>query len=81
MENNVVVALAEGLQCSGLATLRFNFRGVGSSQESYDEGRGEREDARAALRFLAEQVGAASHTGPSPSPSPRGRGEDREPET
>lgn len=57
MDNNVIVALAEGLARRGMATLRFNFRGVGASQGGFDEGRGEREDARSAVRFLAAQPG------------------------
>jgi alpha/beta superfamily hydrolase len=58
MHNTVVAALAHGLQRAGLATLRFNFRGVGGSQGSYDDGRGEQDDARAALRCLAERLRA-----------------------
>ena len=53
MENNVVAALADGLATRGMATLRFNFRGVSRSHGAFDEGRGEREDARAAVQFLA----------------------------
>ncbi len=32
MDNNVVRALAEGLACRGLATLRFDYHGVGRSE-------------------------------------------------
>jgi alpha/beta superfamily hydrolase len=39
----------------GGAALRFNFRGVGRSAGSYDAGRGEAEDARAALAWLARE--------------------------
>lgn len=35
-----------------LPALRFNFRGVGASAGSWDEGRGETEDLVAAVRFL-----------------------------
>jgi hypothetical protein len=38
----------------GWTTLRFNFRGVGRSQGEYDEGVGEQEDVRAAVRYLKE---------------------------
>ena len=37
---------------AGLSALRFNFRGVGKSTGSYDEGSGEREDAASALDWL-----------------------------
>jgi len=53
MENNVVVALCRALAEGGLAALRFNFRGVGGSSGAYGGGLGERQDARAALDFLA----------------------------
>jgi hypothetical protein len=57
MDNNVVVVCARRLQRVGVATLRFNFRGVGASEGSYDNGRGEAEDARAAVRALADRTG------------------------
>jgi uncharacterized protein len=53
MNNNVVYRLAKALVDGGVATLRFNFRGVGASSGSYAEGVGEEDDARAALDFLA----------------------------
>ncbi|MEE9284179.1 MAG: alpha/beta hydrolase, partial [Dehalococcoidia bacterium] len=31
MSNNIVMAMAQGLNGRGIATLRFNFRGVGAS--------------------------------------------------
>jgi alpha/beta superfamily hydrolase len=55
MHNNVVESLVHAYQQAGYATLRFNFRGVGSSQGKYDHGQGEREDVKAALHYLAEQ--------------------------
>jgi uncharacterized protein len=48
MENPVVRA-AEVARQRGLLTLRFNFRGVGGSAGSYDQGRGELSDAMAAV--------------------------------
>lgn len=39
----------------GLAALRFNFRGVGASDGTYDEGRGETEDLVAAGRWVRER--------------------------
>lgn len=52
MNNNVCYHAALGLAETGRATLRFNFRGVGASGGSYDEGRGEQDDLRAALAWL-----------------------------
>jgi alpha/beta superfamily hydrolase len=53
MHNKVVFRAAAALNDAGLDTLRFNFRGVGQSTGTHDEGRGEIEDARDALSFLA----------------------------
>jgi uncharacterized protein len=39
------------------ATLRFNFRGVGRSQGEHSGGRGEADDAAAAARFMAAELG------------------------
>ena len=55
MHNNVVEALVHAYQQADYATLRFNFRGVGSSQGKYDDGQGEQEDVKAALHYLGEQ--------------------------
>ena len=44
--------VARALALPGASVLRFNFRGVGASSGAWDEGRGELEDARAALAFL-----------------------------
>lgn len=55
MHNKVVFRAAKALQESGFETLRFNFRGVGASTGQFDEGRGEEEDARAALDYLLDQ--------------------------
>jgi hypothetical protein len=49
MLNKVVYTLARAFQELGLATLRFNYRGVGASAGSYDNGRGETEDALAVI--------------------------------
>ena len=53
MDNKVVYTVARALQTSGIATLRFNFRGVGASQGTYDEGAGETRDAAAVADFGA----------------------------
>ena len=41
--------LCRALDDSGIATLRFNFRGVGGSDGSFDKGNGEQEDLKAAM--------------------------------
>ena len=58
MRSIVIGALFAGLPAAGVAALRFNFRGVGTSEGAHDEGRGERLDVVAALDALAEVVGA-----------------------
>lgn len=54
MHNKVVFRAASALNDAGLITLRINFRGVGQSTGEHDEGKGELEDVRAGLRYLAE---------------------------
>ena len=55
MHNNVVSALAHAFQKENIATLRFNFRGVGRSEGSHDEGEAEREDVKAAVTALLDR--------------------------
>jgi alpha/beta superfamily hydrolase len=52
MHNKVVFRAAAALNDAGLVALRLNFRGVGQSTGEHDEGRGERDDARAGLDYL-----------------------------
>ncbi len=49
MDNKVVWTVARALEALGIATMRFNFRGVGASAGSYDGGDGETEDAAAVM--------------------------------
>jgi alpha/beta superfamily hydrolase len=58
MNTKAVHRAAQGLNDAGLVTLRFNFRGVGISTGSYDEGHGEKEDLRAALDWLERRYPA-----------------------
>jgi uncharacterized protein len=55
MHNKVVYQAAKALHEVGLPVLRFNFRGAGLSEGQYDKGRGEQDDVRAALNYLAQQ--------------------------
>ena len=57
MYNNVVSVICQALGQESIATLRFNFRGVGQSEGNHEEGIGEQEDVRAALGFLESSVG------------------------
>ena len=54
MRNKVVYWMARAFEDQGCSVLRFNFRGVDQSEGVWDEGRGEAEDARAALNWLQE---------------------------
>ncbi len=58
MYNNVVDAALEAFWHTRLATLRFNFRGVGESEGSYGGGHGEAQDAVAAVNFLRAKLNA-----------------------
>jgi len=49
MHFKVVFRAAKAMQRQGVAALRFNFRGVGRSEGTHDQGRGEQDDVRAAL--------------------------------
>ena len=53
MDNGVLLAVCAALGEKAIASLRFNFRGVGSSGGSYNEGRGEQDDVTAALDYLS----------------------------
>ena len=52
MNNKVVYQLYNAFAERDFSTLRFNFRGVGRSQGTYDRGEGELSDAAAALDWL-----------------------------
>lgn len=52
MNNKIVYTLHHAFARQGFSVLRFNFRGVGRSQGSYDRGEGELADAASALDWL-----------------------------
>jgi alpha/beta superfamily hydrolase len=53
MDNKVVQTLARAFIACGWTAVRFNFRGVGESAGTHDEGRGEAEDFRAVVAQVA----------------------------
>jgi alpha/beta superfamily hydrolase len=55
MDNKVVQTLARAFVLSGWRSVRFNFRGIGKSEGSYDEGRGELQDMLAAIAHFAPE--------------------------
>jgi hypothetical protein len=52
MHNKVVTMVARSVRESGLATVVFNFRGVGASAGEYDDGRGEADDLLAVAAWV-----------------------------
>jgi len=56
MRNKVVCWMARAFEDRGCSVLRFNFRGVEQSEGVWDEGRGEAEDAAAALDWIHDQI-------------------------
>ena len=58
MHTKVVYQSAKALSDIGCVVLRFNFRGVGRSAGAWDEGRGEMDDYRTAVDYMA-----AAHPG------------------
>ena len=59
MHTKVVYQTAKALARIGCSVLRFNFRGAGQSVGAFDEGRGERDDFRAALDFMHDRYPAS----------------------
>jgi uncharacterized protein len=55
MHNKVVTMTARALRELGLDTVRFNFRGVGASAGSFDNGEGEGDDLRAVAAWVRAQ--------------------------
>lgn len=55
MHNKVVTMTARALRELGATTVRFNFRGTGASEGSFDNGDGEVEDLKAIVAWAREQ--------------------------
>ena len=55
MNNKVVTTIARMYRDMGIPSVRFNFRGVGTSGGEYDKGVGETEDLLALLNWVREQ--------------------------
>jgi hypothetical protein len=53
MDNKVVQTVARAFVQGGWTAVRYNFRGVGTSEGVYDEGRGEAQDLLAIVQALA----------------------------
>lgn len=52
LHNKVVFRAARGLENANVATLRFNFRGVGTSGGRFEGGEGEQDDVTAAIEWV-----------------------------
>ncbi|MET0581589.1 MAG: alpha/beta fold hydrolase [Pseudoxanthomonas sp.] len=55
ISNKVVTMAARSLRELGASTVRFNFRGVGQSEGTFDHGNGEIEDLLAVVAWVREQ--------------------------
>ena len=64
LDNKVAQTLARSFAALGYVAIRFNFRGAGKSEGSFDDGRGETDDALAALAYGREQYPALASTPP-----------------
>jgi alpha/beta superfamily hydrolase len=56
MHNPVVFHAESAMYGLGFTTLRFNFRGVGASEGSFDDGRGELDDLAAAVAEMRKSI-------------------------
>jgi len=58
----VIMTAEQAFQDAGYTTLAFNFRGVGGSEGSHDEGRAEVADVAGAIGFLQDALGGVPST-------------------
>jgi len=58
MDNKVAQTLAKTFVGLGYVAVRFNFRGAGRSEGAFDDGRGETDDALAALAYARNEFRA-----------------------
>ncbi|HEX7155151.1 MAG TPA: alpha/beta fold hydrolase [Thermoanaerobaculia bacterium] len=56
LHNKVVFRAARGLEAANVATLRFNFRGVGASGGHFEGGEGEQHDVAAAIEWAKRKL-------------------------
>jgi hypothetical protein len=56
LHNKVVFRAARGLEAANVATLRFNFRGVGASGGHFEGGEGEQKDVAAAIEWAKRKL-------------------------
>ena len=54
MNNKITYYMFQAFKQRGFSVLRFNFRGVGNSQGSFDQGEGELSDAASVLDWMQE---------------------------
>ena len=64
LDNKVAQTLAKTFAALGYVALRFNFRGAGKSEGSFDEGIGETDDALATLAFARQAFPEVAATPP-----------------
>jgi alpha/beta superfamily hydrolase len=64
LDNKVVQTLAKTFVVLGYASVRLNFRGVGQSEGTFDDGAGETDDALAAIAFARGEFADVAHTPP-----------------
>ena len=57
MDNNVIIAVSTALNSKGIATFRFNFKGVAPSERISSNGASEQEDLASALRVVKKLSG------------------------